>query len=72
MALAMLLGQDIDGTLSPASIQAAQGSHAAPSSKSPENQTGTAAPVKPSSTGLSKVSLSSRNLTPMQKSAQRD
>jgi hypothetical protein len=72
MALAMLLGQDIDGTLSPASIQAAQASHAAPSSKSPENQTGTAAPVKPSSTGLAKVSLSSRTLTPMQKSAQRD
>jgi hypothetical protein len=73
MSLAMLLGHDIDGSMIPAAILANQASHAGPSAKSKENRPIPDLPkLKPNIKGLSKISMSKRSLTPMQRSVQRD
>lgn len=72
-ALATLLGQDVDGSMTPFAITANQASHAAPSSRSKENRAIPDLPkLKPNIKGLSNISISKRALTPMQRSAQRD
>jgi hypothetical protein len=70
-ALGMLLGQDVDGSMAPAAVAANQATHAGPSSKSADTQPGIPGTVKPTVGGLQKLNVSSRALTPMQKSSQR-
>jgi hypothetical protein len=70
-ALGMLLGQDVDGSMAPASIAANQATHAGPSSKSADTQPGAPGAVRPTAGGLGKLNVSGRALTPMQKSSQR-
>jgi hypothetical protein len=63
----LLLGRDLDGSLSPTAFQANQQTLAGPSAKSSENQAG---PIKPTAGGAGKITLSSRLETDAQ-SAQR-
>ncbi len=66
MALAMLMGGDVDGTLTPKAIMGAQAVYQRPSQKAPENQTGPGAMGKPTQAGMSKLKISSRAQTPGQ------
>jgi hypothetical protein len=70
LMLNMLLGQPVDGTTTPESINAAQAAYNMPSAKSPENQLGGGA-VKPSQTGLGKLNVAKQSLLPGQASDMR-
>lgn len=69
LMISMLLGQDMDGTTSPAAIALNQQVYAGPSSKSPQNQLRGA--IRPTSKAISKISVANRLLTPAQASNQR-
>lgn len=69
----MLLGQDVDGTLSPTAIQSSQATYQRPSQKPDAVATSAArdATVRPSQTGLGKLSLGNRLRTPGQAATER-
>lgn len=65
-ALALLTGQDMDGTMKPESIQANQLAYQMPSQKGPMDQTGPGATGKSTQGGLSKLKTASRSMLPGQ------
>jgi len=72
LMLSMLLGQDLDGTMTPAAIQANQAAYAQPSHKSPDNLTGPAATGKVTQGGLAKLKPASRTMTQGQAAEMRE
>lgn len=68
LTLSMLAGGDLDGTLSPKSIEANQMAYALPSSRSGDDMAAPRQPgaVRPSQTGLGKLKVSSRAALPGQ------
>jgi hypothetical protein len=67
LMLGLMFGKDLDGSLSSASILRNQATLAGPSSKGSE----ASGPVKPTASGASKITLSTRMQTPMEKAAAR-
>lgn len=72
LMLSILLGQDLDGTMTPEAIQANQAAYARPSQKSPDNLTGPAATGKVTQGGLQKLTPASRFMTPTQGAEMRE
>lgn len=68
LSLSMLVGGDLDGTLSPKSIEANQMAYALPSSRSGDDMAAPRQPgaVRPSQTGLGKLNVSNRAALPGQ------
>lgn len=67
LMLSMLLGQDLDGTMSRESLQANQAIYGMPSQKSGEDAAGAGGgSVRPSQTGLGKLNTANRAMTPGQ------
>lgn len=71
LMLSMLMGQDVDGTLSPQAILSAQAVYMTPSQKSPEDKTGPAATGRATQTGMGKLSLSRMASLPGQSAERR-
>lgn len=65
MAMRMLMGQDMDGTAAQQAIASSQAIYKMPSAKNGENSTGPGA-MKSTQTGLSKLKVSNRMMTPGQ------
>lgn len=68
LMLAMLLGHDVDGTLTRPALQAAQAVFQRPTQKSPQDMTGPGAMGAPTQSGLAKLDVGSRAQTSLQAS----